>query len=249
MLAEERYARICELVTTQGTVTAQELCDRLDASPSTIRRDLEHLDAEGRVARVHGGAASVQGRLSTRDQAMSDKYGMNADEKTGIARLAASLVEPDDFVFVDAGTSTERLVDYLTETRATFVTNSIPHARKLALKGCRTIMLGGELKADTEALVGPTALNAVAQYHFTKGFWGTNGFTADDGFTTPDVNEAMVKRLSMAHTAACYVLCDASKLGCVAPVTFADAADATVITDSSADPRYLRLKNVMEAAL
>ena len=113
-------------------------------------------------------------------------------------------------------------------------------------KGYRTLMTGGELKASTEALVGPEAITGIERYHFTKGFWGTNGATLEQGFTTPDINEAQVKRTSMERTGKRYVLTDASKFGTVAPVTFAEFASATVITSGGVDEMYQQQVNVVE---
>lgn len=245
MLAEERLSRIVDIVRKNGNATVPELSAALDASESTIRRDLEKLDAANRLVKVHGGATAAEGAHLMRDLELSERYAMHAEEKRSIVAYAASLISPDDFVYVDAGTTVEGLIDCLTETRATFATDSVSHAMKLAAKGCHTIVLGGELKSATEALVGPDALDAIERYHFTLGFWGTNGATPEHGFTTPDRREAKVKQLSMEHTQRRFVLADASKLGATSLVTFAPFGSATVITDRVPDA-YKHLDNIVE---
>ena len=167
-------------------------------------------------------------------------------EKRAIASYAAALIKPDDFVYVDAGSTTEALCDSITETYATYVTNSIAIASKLVSKGCRTIVLGGELKDLTRAMVGPDALEVLAKYHFTKGFWGTNGASPEYGFTTPDINEADIKRRSMERCDTCYVLCDMSKFNQISPVAFATFDDATVITGHLRDERLKGHENIIE---
>ena len=84
------------------------------------------------------------------------------------------------------------------------------------------------------------------KYHFTKGFWGTNGINPKSGYSTPDVNEALVKKFSMAHTREKYIVSDASKFSQISCVTFADFADATVITADLGDSAYRQFKNVLE---
>ena len=255
MLAEERRQKMVEMVGESATVTVSDLAQAFDTSESTIRRDLDRLDAAGKLVKVHGGAASVesavapaQSPLVTNELGMDEKRSLHTAEKRLIAAHAATLIGPEDFVYIDAGTSTLALVEALSEpaTQALFATNSVSNALALTSRGCRTIVIGGNLKGLTEAIVGPGALDALSRHNFTKGFWGTNGVTPERGFTTPDPSEAMVKRISMERTNERLVLADASKLGVVTPATFCEFADATLITTASTDHRYGTHANVVE---
>ena len=232
MLAEDRLEKIVSLVNEHGSITATELMQLLDASESTIRRDLTRLAQLGRIVKVHGGATAVNRTVVSADQTVYEKYSVHLEEKTAIARFAATLIGPDDFVYIDAGSTTERLVDFITETRATYFTNSISVAHTLLSKGCRVLVPAGELKPVTEALVGEQTVETLRRYHFTVGFFGANGATPDEGFTTPETGEALVKSTALAQTLRPYVLCDSSKFSMVSPVTFADFDDATVVTDA-----------------
>ena len=109
----------------------------------------------------------------------------------------------------------------------------------------RTVVLGGELKPETEALVGPDALATLDRYNFNCGFWGSNGIAAEQGLTTPDIEEAQVKRISMRHTSRRCLVSDASKFGMVAPVKFADFLDATIITAGEVPAKYRAMDNVI----
>ena len=231
MLAEDRLEKIVALVNEHGSITATDLMQLLDASESTIRRDLTRLAQMGRIVKVHGGATAVTRTVVSSDQTVYEKYSVHLEEKTAIARFAATLIGPDDFVYIDAGSTTERLVDFITETRATYFTNSISVAHTLLSRGCRVLVPAGELKPVTEALVGEQTVETLRRYHFTIGFFGTNGATPDEGFTTPETGEALVKATALTQTLRPYVLCDSSKFSMVSPVTFADFDDATVVTD------------------
>lgn len=246
MLAEERWAAIIELVEQQKTATVQELAEKLKTSESTIRRDLTYLDQKKRLIKVHGGATCLDTQYVMTDQTMTEKYQLNSDEKEAIAEYAAGLIRPEDFVYIDAGTTTERLTDCIKETHAVYMTNSLSQARKLLIKGCRVILPGGELKPSTDAMVGPDTIEALQKYHFTIGFWGTNGVSAKDGFTTPEINEATVKRVSMRQTKNRYVLCDRSKFSRISTVTFAAFEDAVIITDQISDYSYKKYNNIVE---
>ena len=232
MLAEDRLEKIVALVNEHGSITATDLMQLLDASESTIRRDLTRLAQLGRIVKVHGGATAVNRTVVSADQTVYEKYSVHLEEKTAIARFAAALIGPDDFVYIDAGSTTERLVDFITETRATYFTNSISVAHTLLSRGCRVLVPAGELKPVTEALVGEQTVDTLRRYHFTVGFFGANGATPDEGFTTPETGEALVKSTALAQTLRPYVLCDSSKFSMVSPVTFADFDDATVVTEA-----------------
>ncbi|MFR5602548.1 MAG: DeoR/GlpR family DNA-binding transcription regulator [Lachnospiraceae bacterium] len=247
MLIEERFQEILEIVNAKKTVTVQELTERLNTSESTIRRDLAQLHKKGKLIKVHGGATALDVSYSTQDLKMEEKYQLYTEEKLRIARYAAALIQPEDFVFIDAGTTTELLTEQIAETRASYVTNSMVHAKKLAEKGCKTFILGGEIKGTTEAIVGPEALEAISRYNFTKGFFGTNGVTLEEGFTTPELNEAAVKRLAMEHSRQRFILCDGSKFNQVSQITFGRFEEAQIITSGLTDPSYKKYEHVVEA--
>ena len=111
------------------------------------------------------------------------------------------------------------------------MTNAVAHAQRLAMRGLKVILAGGELKASTEAVVGSQAMQMLQNYHFTKGFFGTNGVTKKSGCTTPDINEAMIKRTAMGQCRESYVLCDSSKFDHVSAVTFAPFSGVKFLTN------------------
>lgn len=193
MLTEKRQKEILRFLDEKGSVTVQELTERLDASESTIRRDLAVLHQKGALVKVFGGAVQAESRINIREEKVALRKELNKEEKIRIAAYAATLVEPDDFVYLDAGTTTEYMIPFLTEKSAVFVTNAVSHALRLTENGFRVILIGGELKAATEAIVGNEAYVNLQKYNFTKGFFGTNGLNRTSGFTTPDINEARLK--------------------------------------------------------
>ena len=233
MIAGQRWSRIVAAVEEQGSVSVPELMAALDASESTIRRDLAKLDQMGRLTKVHGGAIrrTHNEGIVVADKSFGKRQHEHTDAKAAIGAFAAKLIGPDDFVYIDGGTTTAALVDAIGPTTATFLTNSLPHAQRLLAKGLRTMLPGGMLKETTEVLVGSEALYQIRRYHFTIGFWGTNGVGLDAGFTTPEFSEAAVKRISIEHTRRRYILADASKFELTSLISFADFSDATVITD------------------
>ena len=124
MLTEERKAKILEIVNKKKSVSVPDLIKKFGVSESTIRRDITSLSREGKILKVHGGAVKLEERT-------------NDDEKIRIARYAASLIQSGDVVFIDAGTTTHFMLDFITEKRATYVTNAVSHAKDLVRKGLR----------------------------------------------------------------------------------------------------------------
>ncbi len=235
MLTEERLKRILSIVNETGSVTITDLVKELSTSESTIRRDLAYLDRRRDLVKVRGGAVAISRSYGTRDDDVLSRKSRSIEAKRRIAIYAASLIGDEDFVFIDAGTTTELMIPHISNHRAKFVTNSLSHAMKLAELDFTVYILGGEFKNTTEAIVGEEAIASLSKYNFTKGFFGTNGVHKEMGFTTPEVRESLIKRTAMSRCQRCYILADHTKLGSVYSVTFGDYLSAEVLTDSATD--------------
>ena len=247
MLTEDRFSRILAVVDAEGSVTVTDLVRRLETSESTIRRDLTAMHKKGLLTKVYGGAISLKRpELMVRDEKIVNRKAMYAEEKEKIARYAASLIGPEDFVFLDAGTTTERMIDYITARQAVFVTHAVSHALRLAALDVRVILLGGEVKSVTETAVGEEALEYLEKFRFTKGFFGTNGISLENGFSTPDPKEAAIKTKALYASRRSYILADESKFGVESNVRFADFKDAKVITTAAPDGEWKKQKNIIQ---
>ena len=246
MLTEERHAAILRLLEEKKAISVVELTDMLDSSESTIRRDLSALHRMGKLNKVHGGATAINGVYQATEDKTSVRHSLYVEEKDRIAQFAASLVHKNDFVFLDAGTTTERLIDHLSEKDAVYVTNGIVHARKLAEKGFEAYIISGKIKAVTEAIVGTEAVHSLQRYRFSIGFFGTNGVSASAGFTTPDIDEARVKTEAIQRCNKRYVLADPSKCNQVFSVIFAGLSSAAVITTAMPDKQIRSHTTVIE---
>ena len=247
MLTEKRFEIILDMLEREGAVKVQTLTSILGASESTVRRDLTVLDKRGLLKKVHGGAAPVHRRYSTEEADISAKRRINSEEKGRIGRLAAAFIEAGDFVYIDAGTTTAALIEAIDEPGAIYVTNGLGNADKLLRKGYTVHIIGGSLRATTEAVIGEMAMDALEQYNFTLGFFGTNGVHPEAGFTTPDVHEGAVKRRALSRCKRAFVLADSSKFNCITPVHFGDLSQASVITGRLRDQTYHKYTEILEA--
>ena len=253
MLAEERLSRIMKLLSQQRTATVQELCEALDASESTIRRDLNELDRMGKVNKVHGGATLPDSQflaVLADEPPMAAREEQSVEEKRLIARAAAAMITEKDFVFLDAGSTTLALVRELSGPAldARYVTNGVAHARLLAQKGCKVFLVGGLLRPETEAIIGAAALHSLQQYNFTKAFLGANGVALDAGFTTPDPEEAAVKATVVRRAREAWFLVDDSKFARIYPAVIAELSGGAILTNHCPNPKYRQFTLVKEAA-
>lgn len=248
MLQQERHTIIREQLQRHGAVEVHELAVLMQVSDSTVRRDIQDLADAGVLKKVFGGAVlpDKSKRIIAREQEMTEKAAIHVDEKRAIAAYAATLVNDDDFVYIDAGTSTGLLVECLENDKATYVTNGIRHAMRLAERGFGVIILSGRPKPTTEAVSGIVAAENMKQYHFTKAFLGTNGITEDAGLTTPDLDEAIVKTEAIRHAYITYILADSSKFGVETAVTFGQIKDCCLLTDRCPEEKYKAMTIVKE---
>lgn len=244
MLTEKRRERILQLLKEKSSVTVAEMKELLNSSESTIRRDLTALDQEGKLVKVFGGAVLPEYSFNASELSVSQKLQVYEKEKREIARHAASLLQASDFIYLDAGTTTGYMIDYITETDLSFVTNAVDHAKRLAVAGYPVILLGGRLKGTTEAVVGSQAILSLQEFHFSKGFFGTNGLSIRHGMTTPDSSEALVKKIALRQCKRAILLADFSKYDQVSSVTFADFEEPEIISDRI-PPEYEHCGNIV----
>jgi len=249
MLTQERYQTILQLLTERDAVTVAELSDLLDISESTIRRDLNNLAGMGKLNKVFGGATALHPGTGVTEKTFESRESEMSEEKTAIARYAATLVHDGDFVFIDAGTTTYRLIDFLTNTKANYITNGVAHSRKLIQRGFTTYIISGRVKPVTEAVVGATGISLISRFNFTKAFMGTNGIDLEAGYTTPEMDEGMIKEAVVNHSYMTFILSDHTKFRRVFPVGFADIKKGCIITDAVPDSRYTEATVIKEVSL
>ena len=118
MLTQQRHEIILELLREKGSITVTEVKDLLDTSESTVRRDITALDKEGKLEKVFGGAVELKERVTAYEYeySVAEKMGLKLEEKDRIAKYAAGLIQDEDFVYIDAGTTTGDILKFLKVT-------------------------------------------------------------------------------------------------------------------------------------
>ncbi|HEV7848184.1 MAG TPA: DeoR/GlpR family DNA-binding transcription regulator [Mycetocola sp.] len=241
MYAIERHERIAELLQASGRVTVTELADSLAVTAETVRRDLDVLERQGALRRVHGGAVA-SGKTSLVESTVADRAGQARETKLAIARAAFALLG-DEFrgsILLDAGTTTGALAELLADWRGdgsssiTVITNSVPIAALLHHNPALDLhLLGGSVRGVTSAAVGGSTIEQLAHLRPDIAFLGANGISAGFGLSTPEEREASVKSAMVRAARRTVALVDSSKLGDEALYRFAELRELdTLISDT-----------------
>jgi len=228
------------MVESRRAARLEELSAALGVSQATVRRDLDELARSGRLRRVHGGAVAVDDRPS--ELHFDAKAAEAAPEKERIAARAIELLAPDDTVYLDSGSTVLAAARLLHGwNRLTVVTNSLPVATELSGRGPRLVVIGGELRATSRALVGPLTRLLLDTLRVDRALMGTFAFSLEDGLTTTDPSEAYTKQLVISRAREVILLADSRKIGTRSFVAAGRLDDVDVlVTDTGIDGRVVR---------
>lgn len=242
-----RADQIMRELLRSGQVTVDLLSERFQVDSSTIRRDLEKLERQKLLRRVHGGAVLLDALAHTAyadDLTFQNNSGRYADEKNQIALAAARMIQPGESIALSPGTTTTqlaRVLRHLQLANLTVITNAANIAMELAgLRGVNLFLTGGMMLADFFALVGPQAEQSLREIYVDHAFVGVTGISAEHGLTGPNQLEAQTHRLAIERARRAVVLADRTKLGRTALYRIAPLASVhALITDAGAAPEQL----------
>lgn len=257
MLAARRQELILRQVERQGSARVRELSELLGVSPMTIRRDIDALADDGRLARVHGGAAATREPLeaaSADEPGFAIKSRRQFVEKVGIARRAAAMIKPGSAVGITAGTTTAQLAgeladiaDLLVVTNSLAATSILHQSRRNDL----TVLVTGGTPTPSEALVGPMAEAALATLHLDQLFMGVHGMGERAGFSSPNMLEAQTLRAFVNAAEEVIVLADHTKWGMTGLSSIGDlsAADIVITDDGIPEAALTALESEVETVI
>lgn len=243
----DRAEYILQRLVRHGKVQVEELTQTFGVNGSTIRRDLEKLERQHLLRRVHGGAVAVDALSYTayaHELTFQANLGKQAAAKTRIALAALKLISADDTVAISPGTTTTQLARALRHAQLhnlTVVTTAVNVAMELAgVRDLHVVLSGGMLLPDFFALAGPLAEQSLRELYVNTAFIGVTGLSAEHGLTGPNQLEALTYRTTIERARRVVVLADSSKLGVVALFRIAPInAVHTLITDEAADPVHV----------
>ena len=235
MLVAERQSKIVNLVNERKSVRVSELSKLFSVTEETIRRDLEKLENEKKLARSHGGAVSIQSTDSF-EIPYTTREIMNVQEKKEIALEAVG-----DKVILDASTTAWYMAKALPNISITVLTNSIKVAMELSSKNEITVIsTGGTLLSESLSYAGPLAESSMDSYYLNKAFISCKGLHLEQGISESQEQQARVKMKMIEKADTVYLMMDHSKLGAQAfsKIGDLDVVDYVII-DSNVDRRMV----------
>lgn len=213
MLAHERRQAILDLLQRNGAVTVTDLSKRFGVVPITIRRDLEQLEAEKQLMRIHGGAVTVARPFVHRS--LQDKETLNHQAKARIGSKAASLVNDGETIILDEGSTCLQIARALTERKGiTVVTNGIKVAMELIpYPDITTIVMGGVCGHQNYVAYGHDTVESFKKIRAHKYFMGIDGLQSGYGISDGDPHQIPLKTVKASAAEQVIGVADSSKIG------------------------------------
>ncbi len=233
----QRRHSILAILKARDSVRVSELRDRLGVSDVTIRKDLDTLEDQGAIVRVHGGAMLAELRDSVKS--VHTRGLARVESKRSIARAALPLIQHGETIYLDAGSSAAELAELVADMELRVVTNSLQVLNRLADRpGISLFMVGGSYRHAAGSFIGPWAEENLGKVQLDHAFIGTTGVSLDGRFSSQNSIESQSKRAAIAAARTSVVIADRSKIGVQAFSVFASSEDIDVlITDTDADVR------------
>lgn len=238
MLAHERHSAILQMLQEQQVVKTSGLMRMFDVSFETIRRDLEKLESQGYLKRVHGGAA-LPAMDYRQELPFTVREMKHVNEKRELARTAAQFVTEGQSLFLDVSTTNTEFARVLMNRfeRLTVLTNSFPIATLLMAKpGFTILFIGGAVRNAEQCVVGDIAESFVAQFHADTFFMSVSGISLTEGLTDYGIGEIQLKKKMLERSKRVIVLADSSKFGAVSLSHVCGCREVDkIVTDSGVD--------------
>lgn len=250
MLAQERYEYIIETLNRDCAVKVSKLIKELNVSIETIRRDLEHLEKEGVLQRVYGGA--ILKKVSVDKLSFDKREEEFRKEKIEIANIAIRYISEGQSIALNDSTTNVEIAKNIRNkfTNLTVVTNSLVIATELANnKGIKVILAGGILDNKEYAFYGQLAQNILENFVVDRSFIGVGGVSLNRGISDYDFETAQIQKIMMKTSKEVIILADSSKIENVSLTKIGHIDDVNlIITDSNINENILEkyLKNGIE---
>lgn len=235
MLAQDRYKKIYEILEKENSVKVSTLTNLFGVSVETVRRDLEYMENEGLLKRVHGGA--VLERIDGLQNTYAGRENEYREQKAEIGEIAARFIKEGQSIAVDVSTTNFEVIKVLKKKfqRLTILTNSLSILNELAdMEGYTVITPGGILRREENSFIGEMAEENISKFHVDTSFISMSGISLREGLTDYGFGEVSLKKKMLKIAQENIVLADSSKFDVVSLLKVCDFDDVNmIITDSN----------------
>ncbi|MCP8615676.1 DeoR/GlpR family DNA-binding transcription regulator [Salirhabdus salicampi] len=211
LLANDRQQEVSKIVNQSGSIRVTQLSRLFGVTEETIRRDLEKLESEGKLKRIHGGAISLDD--TSRELPLDDRTTLNIDKKHAIAKKASHFIHDGDIIAVDSSTTCFELIKVIKHKHITLLTNSLLALLELRNNDNVTVFCtGGYYHNDHHAFLGHSAENAITDHSIGKLFLSCKALDPKWGISESHEQQAMMKREFLNVAEEIYLLVDSTKV-------------------------------------
>ncbi|MFV0504822.1 MAG: DeoR/GlpR family DNA-binding transcription regulator [Lachnospirales bacterium] len=242
-MKEQRLKNIEKYLKEKEVCHLDELSERFNVSKITIRRDVESLCSLGVSEKVYGGVKYIGSSESSETVPFLNRANESVEAKNKIGEIAASLVNEGDTIFIDSGTTTIKLLDYIGDKKINVISASVPVINRCAkMENVSLISTGGEFLKHTNSFVGELPLNAMEIYNFNKAFMAATAVHHYYGFTNSSAYETKIKKKAVMKSKESFVMFSSDKCNKFSLSTFATFQDIKgIITDKEPTKEILNV--------
>ncbi|MCI0920144.1 DeoR/GlpR family DNA-binding transcription regulator [Sphingobacterium rhinopitheci] len=237
----ERHEYILNKIKEHNKVSIQELCDEMNVSSVTIRKDLKLLEDKHLIFRTKGGASSNNPYAT--DKPLIIKESINYDEKNKIAKKAIELIKDNDSILIGSGTTASALARFLnpSDNKLTVITPALRVAIELCNKpNIEVLQLGGLIRPNSSSVAGQYAMRILDEISCGIVFLGVDGIDLDFGITISNLTEATLNQKMIATSQKVVILADSSKFGRRGLGKICNIEDVDyIVTDSNISSKYI----------
>lgn len=239
-----RRTEILNLLDGDKSLKVAGLSEKLNVSVVTIRKDLEELEAEGLLKRVHGGA--VKNTMSQSGADYEGRKRIKGDEKRKIAKAASELIQDGDYVIMNVGSTSAYVCDELKKkNNLTIITNALHLLNDLTLTpNITTFFLGGRLDTEMKLTVGDDVIEQLMKYTADKLIMGVDGVDIKAGITTYSHVQDYILRQMIVQAKEKILVVDNSKIGKVTFARIASLAEIDTIVTNYTEENAQILKKI-----
>ncbi|MBT2657339.1 DeoR/GlpR transcriptional regulator [Bacillus sp. ISL-18] len=236
MIKEKRIKKIHDYVIKQKSASLDELVSVFDVSKNTIRRDIQTLVERGDLKKVYGGVSVIHKKL----ESIQDRKARNQIQKASIVEKASSYVDDGDVVFIDSGTTTIEMIEYIKDKSLTIFTNSIELIiRALPFTNLTVISTGGLLDRKTDSFGSPLYIDLLSNYNIKKAFMASTGISLSNGVTNASPLESELKKAIVKRSSEVFLLVDHDKFDKYGLMTYCNLDEIDyLVTNKSPNTTY-----------
>lgn len=240
MLPIERQKKILDLLTIKKVIKIPEIIEEFNISLETVRRDLNTLEADGKIEKIYGGAKLVE--IKYGEDILEQRRLVKLPQKEALAQKCSEWINDGDCIYIDSGSTTYHIAKYIKNKKnITVITNSIPVVNELIGSDIEVIIIGGKLRRNEHSIISTDYLFNFNELNILKAFICAGGISIQNGISDYHTEEAITRKKVIERSKDVFVVADSSKFGKDAMINIMPLQKVSyLITDCDLSPILIK---------